>query len=264
MLDHAAQLRASGYTLLDSLFSVADAQRFAAALRAEWVRLGEPSLFSQADVVVEPGVHVSPVGMTCMGLLDRIPETAQILHEPRLLALLTELLGPGFELEFSAGVISDATRGFFFWHHHVGGIDAEDMRGADYPSFDQIERLGFTLYASPLDDEHGVMQVWPRDVLTSTAPPHPPGRDPWPGAAQVRAPIGSVIMFEQGTWHAVTPMTRAGQRCFFGFFVRRAGLAPTKRRDERTQAAVARDGALRRIYSGGGGRGGRVRDRGAP
>ncbi|KIG15517.1 hypothetical protein DB30_05540 [Enhygromyxa salina] len=250
MLDHAAQLRANGYTLLDSLIPADATQRYAAALRAQWRRLGEPALVSQADVVLEPGVHVSPVGMTCAGILERIPELAQVLVEPQLLALFTELLGPDFELEFGAGVVSDETRGFFFWHHHVGGIDAEDLRGAGYPSFERIERLGFTLYASPLDDAHGVMQVWPRGVQTSTAPAHPPGREPWPGAAQVRAPIGSVVVFEQGTWHAVTPMTHAGQRCFFGFFVRRAGLPPTKRRDPGTEAALANNATLRAAYGG--------------
>lgn len=250
MLDHATQLRTHGFTLLDGLIPVDTTRRYAQALRAHWRRLGEPALMSQADVILEAGVHVSPVGMTCAGILERIPELTQVLLTPELLALFTELLGPGFELEFGAGVISDATRGFFFWHHHVGGIDAEDMRGAAYPSFDRVERLGFTLYATPLDDAHGVMLVSPRGVGQSTAPAHPPGREPWPGATQVRASVGSVIVFEQGTWHAVTPMTCAGQRCFFGFFVRRGGLAPTARRDLGTQAALARDPALRRAYPG--------------
>lgn len=248
MLDHAAQLRANGYTLLEGLIRVDETRRYAAAMHAQWRRLGEPALMSQADVILEPGVHVSPVGMTCAGILERIPETAQILLRPELLALFTELLGPGFELEFGAGVISDETRGFFFWHHHVGGIDAEDVRGGAYPTFDRIERLGCTLYASPLDDEHGAMLVWPRGVDESTAPAHPPGREPWPGATEVRAPVGSVIVFEQGTWHAVTPMTCTGQRSFFGFFVRRAGLPPTKRSDPGTLAGLARDPALLRAY----------------
>ena len=56
-------------------------------------------------------------------------------------------------------------------------------------------------------------------------------------------------MFEQGTWHAVTPMTRPGQRCFFGFFVRRAGLPPTRRSDPGTVAALASNAALRQAYS---------------
>jgi hypothetical protein len=250
MSEHAEQLRARGFTVLDSLVPAALTERYAATMHAQWERLGEPGLVSLEDVILEPGVHVSPVGLTCSGILARVPELADCLLRPELLGLLGELLGPGYELEFGAGVISDHTRGFFFWHHHVGGIDAEDVRGHGYPQFDRIERIGFTLYASPLDDEHGLMLVAPRRADASTAPPFPPGREPWPGATEVRASIGSVILFDQGTWHAVTPMTRPGLRCFFGFFVRRAGLPPAKRRDPSLAPAFAHNLALARAYGG--------------
>jgi hypothetical protein len=250
MSEPAEQLRTQGFTLLDGLIPVAETARYAARMHERWRALGEPGLVSLEDVILEQGVHVSPVGLTCAGILEHVPELASLLLRPELLALFGELLGPGFELEFGAGVISDHTRGFFFWHHHVGGIDAEDVRGRGYPQFDRIERLGCTLYATPLDDEHGLMLVWPRHADDPTAPPFPPGREPWPGATQVRAPIGSVIVFEQGTWHAVTPMAQPGMRCFFGFFVRRAGLAPTTRRDLGLELALARNRELASAYGG--------------
>jgi hypothetical protein len=250
MRDHAAEVREHGFTLIEGLIPAAQTQIYAAAMRAHWQQLGEPSLVSREDVILEPGTHVSPVGMTTAGILARTPELADLLLRPELLALFTELLGPGFELEFGAGVISDHNRGFFFWHHHVGGIDAEDIRGKGYPRFDQIERIGCTLYATPLDDDHGVMLVWPRRADASTEPAFAPGSEPWPGAMEVRAPVGSVIVFDQGTWHAVTPMSTRGQRCFFGFFIRRGGLAPTVRKDPGLPLAFARDPALARAYGG--------------
>jgi hypothetical protein len=250
MSEAALQLRTRGFAVLESLVPVAEIARHAAVMHEQWRRLGEPALFSMEDVILEPGVHVSPVGLTCAGILERVPELGDLLLRPELLALFGDLLGPKFELEYGAGVISDHTRGFFFWHHHVGGIDAEDVRGRGYPQFDRIERLGCTLYASPLDDEHGEMLVWPRRADDPTAPPFPPGREPWPGAARVRVPIGSVVLFEQGTWHAVTPMSRPGLRCFFGFFVRRAGLPRSKRSDPGLAHALARNPALARAYGG--------------
>jgi hypothetical protein len=246
--EHAQELRERGFTRFEGLLPPAIADPLAAALRTEWERLGQPGLYSREDIWLEPGVHVSPVGMTCSGILGRVPAAAALLVRPELLALFEAILGPGFELELGAGVVSDHSRPFFFWHHHVGGIDGEDHRGRAYPTFEQPQRLGCTLYCSPLDDQHGTMLVWPRAITDSTAPPFPPGSEPWPGATQVRAPVGSVIVFDQGTWHAVTPMTRSGQRYFFGFFVRRAGLPPTVRRDESIAAALAREPALARAY----------------
>ena len=245
---HAEQLRERGFTRFEGLIPRELTAELAAALRAEWERLGQPGLYSREDIWLESGVHVSPVGMTCAGILGRAPSAAKLLLQPELLALFEDILGPGFELELGAGVVSDDSRPFFFWHHHVGGIDGEDFRGLAYPTFEHSQRLACTLYCSPLDDEHGTMLVWPRAITDSTAPPFQPGSEPWPGATRVEAGVGSVIVFDQGTWHAVTPMTRAGQRYFVAFFVRRAGLSPTVRRDDSIAAALARDPALARVY----------------
>ncbi|MEZ4383677.1 MAG: hypothetical protein R3A79_20265 [Nannocystaceae bacterium] len=247
--DYAAQLRAEGYTCLPALLRPEEVAPFAEALRGEWLRLGRPATLSRADVHLEPGVHVSPVGLTCASVLARIPGLAAVLLRPELLAIFAELLGPGFELEFGAGVLSDDSRPFFFWHHHVGGIDAADLRRAGYPAATRVERLGCTLYATPLDDANGVMQIWPRAAVGPTDPPFRPGEEPWPGATQLRAPAGSVVLFDQGTWHAVTPMRRPGQRFFFGFFIRRRGLS-TRRCDPRLAEVFARDPRLAAAYGG--------------
>jgi hypothetical protein len=248
---HAEQLREQGFTVLEALLGVAQVEPHASVMDELWQRVGRPTLYAREDRVLEPDVRVNPVGMTCAGILERIPALADLLLEPRLLAVLEALLGPSFELELGTGVLSDRSRGFFFWHHHAGGIDAEDVRALQvYPHHDRVQRLGCTLYASPLDEANGVMLVAPRRFDAPTAPPHPPGTEPWPGAVQVRAPAGSVIMFDEGTWHAVTPMTVPGRRAFFGFFVRRSGLEPTKRQDPSIATALARNPALARAYGG--------------
>lgn len=253
MLDRAQEFRERGFARFENMFSAGEAEGLIAGLEHMWQRLGQPSLVSQADVWHAPHVHVSPVGMTCAGILDHLPAAAAVLLRPELLMFFNEILGAGFELELGAGVLSDDRRPFFFWHHHVGGIDGEDHRGRSnsYPTFGRCERLACSLYASPLDDAHGVMLVWPRAVDASTAPPWPDTEAAWPGATEVRAPAGSVVILDQGTWHAVTPMGRPGRRGFVAFFVRRAGLAPTVRCDASLARAFARDPALAQAYGRG-------------
>lgn len=251
MSSPADDVRERGFTKLDALIPASRTAVFASRLHGEWLRLGAPAIFSDDDVWLEPGIHVSPVGLTRARILSVVPELSELLLRPELIALFEDLLGPGFELEYAAGVISDRTRPFFFWHHHVGGIDAEDARHLPYPRYDRAERLACTLYASPLDAAHGRMLVWPRRIDASTAPPYRPAREPWPGADDVVAPIGSVVVLDQGTWHAVTPMSLDVQRFFFGFFVRRRGLPPTKRSDPTLPAVFANDPALARVYGGG-------------
>lgn len=250
MHEHARALHERGFVCLEGLVPAALTDACVAAMEAVWQRLGRPSLFSQADVWHAPEVHVSPVGLTRAGILDELPAARELLLRPELLTLLAAALGPGFSLELGAGVLSDHGRPFFFWHHHVGGIDGEDHRGRPFPTFGRCERLACTLYACPLDDDHGVMLVSPRSVDASTAPPRPPAAEPWPDAVELRAPTGSVVVLDQGTWHAVTPMRRPGRRVFIAFFVRRAGLPPSVRRDPSLARALARDPALARAYGG--------------
>lgn len=248
---HATQLREEGFTVLPGLVPADRVADHAAVLEALWRRLGRPELYASRDELLGEGVRVNPVGMVCPGILARIPAVTELLLEPRLLALFEALLGADFELEMSTGILSDRSRGFFFWHHHVGGIDADDVRArGDYPRYDRIERIGCTLYATPLDEDHGSMLVWPRRFDAPTAPPHPPGTEPWPGAVRVHAPAGSVVLFEQGTWHAVTAMRVPGRRAFIGLFVRRADLPPTRRTDPSIAAALADDPELARAYGG--------------
>jgi hypothetical protein len=243
-------LQTGGYAVMPSLVSQAECASYDAALEREWRRVGEPALFSQEDVHIEEGMHVSPVGLACGGILQRIPALADFLLRPALLAFFERVLGEGFELELGSGVVSDASRGFLTWHHHAGGIDEPDLRRKEYPHGSRVERIGCTLYTAPLGGDLGTLLVHPRPVDSPTQPPFEPGREPWPGAQELHAPAGSVVFLDQGTWHAVSPKRGPGHRHFFAFFVRRAGLAQTKRRDESIAHAFAERKELARAYGG--------------
>jgi hypothetical protein len=247
-MTHRQAVHERGYAAIDGVLDAAAVSELHAALHELWQGLGCPALYSRADVVLSDRVHVSPVGLTTVGILDPVPGAARILLEPRVLAAFQSLLGPELEVELSAGVVSDSTRPFFFWHNHVGGIDGEDFRKRHDGHVDGVERLACTTYLTPLDDEHGVMLIHPRRVGDPIAPPFHPGSDPWPGAVELRCPAGTTLLLDQTTWHAVTPMRAPGLRAFLSFFVRRRGLPPTVRRDPTLREAFLRQPALGAHY----------------
>lgn len=243
-------LKSQGYAVMPSLVTPQECATYVSALESEWRRVGEPALFSQEDVHIEEGMHVSPVGLACAGILRRIPTLADFLLRPTLLAFFERALGAGFELELGSGVVSDSLRGFLTWHHHAGGIDEPDLRRKTYPQWSRAERIGCTLYTAPIGGENGTLLVHPRAVDSPTEPPFEPGRTPWAGAQEVHAPAGSVVILDQGTWHAVTSKRGPGHRHFFAFFVRRADLAPTKRQDESIAHAFDQHAQLAKAYGG--------------
>ncbi len=59
-----------------------------------------------------------------------------------------------------------------------------------------------------------------------------------------------MLLIDQGTWHAVTPMRGAGRRAFFGFFVGRGDLPASRRTDPSIAAALAASPALAKAYGG--------------
>lgn len=242
-------LLTQGFTVIADVLTPAEVADVHAGLTALYRATGHTALYAQADVVVGERVHVSPVGMTFAGVIAQLPQIERILLHPRVLAQFHAVLGPALELEISAGVLSDATRPFFFWHNHLGGIDGPMWRGRDDVTLQRIERLACTTYLAPLDDDHGVLLLQPRQVGDPVAAPFVPGREPWPTQVELRCPPGSTVLLDQVTWHAVTPMRAPGLRAFVSFFVRRAGLEPTERCDATVREALCNSAALAQVYA---------------
>lgn len=244
----ADTLRAQGFVVVPARVPEAVARECSAALQATWEACGEPALYARDDVRHQEDVVVSPVGFTLSEILSHAPSLAEVLVDPALLSLFHELLGPKLELEMGAAIRSDHTRPFFFWHNHLGGIDGEDYRHAEtLPQPTQAERIACTLYLSPLDEDHGTMLLRPRGYLDP--PAHPAGdiQMPWPGAVELRVEVGSVLVLDQSTWHAVTPMKVAGTREFAGFFIRRRGVTAV-REDPSIRPALHANPRLRAAY----------------
>jgi hypothetical protein len=215
-------LDSRGWVTLPSIIDDASCRAFLAHMEERWSALGRPPMHSEEDKVFGSEAIVSPVGMVVPRLIDRYPIARELLVPPAVSAIAREILGPGFELEHVTGVMSDETRPFFFWHHHLGGVvHAKDYEKHEvrYPTLDRVERLSCTFYPVPLDDEQGVMLVHPRKVTDPTAPPFGEMGGPWPVQEALRCPAGSVVLMDQSVWHAVTPMQRPGRRGFIAGFL---------------------------------------------
>lgn len=254
-LAHAQRLLTRGYTSVPGLLSGAQIDELCQGLQTLWIGADRPHLYSREDHCVgEADLVVSPVGMVVSGLLRRMPQVRACLLDPILHEIFAAVLGLGYRLEIVVGVVSDADRAFFRWHHHVGGIDADDFRSQRiYPRFSRSERLVCTLYGCSLDDEHGTMQIVPRRIDEPSDPPvddlHQPGRGSGGEVDELRLGAGSAVLLEQSTWHAVTPMRRPGQRHFVAFYVTRGDAAPTRRRDPTLDEAFERYPELERWFA---------------
>lgn len=215
-------LEERGWVVFPSVIDPHECRGFLGALEGIWSDLHEPPLYSRTDVRYGADVLVSAVGFTVHRLLERLPGTRDLLLPEPVLRAVESVVGAEFVLDLVSGVLSDTSRPFFFWHHHVGGIlEARDYltQAVRYPRFNRIERLACTFYPTPLDDEHGVMLVHPRRVTDATDPPYADMDGPWPVQETIRCPAGSVLLADQSLWHAVTPMRGSGRRAFAAGFI---------------------------------------------
>lgn len=244
-----ADLHHRGWATVPDVLQPSAVTALLEGVRGCWEARGKPALFSQEDVIIDNACRVSPVGMSLFGAAVHLPEMTAILRNPALLELLQTALGTDLEIELSAAILTDSTRPFFFWHNHVGGIDGEDYRDRDDLTFAQIERVAITTYLTPLDDDHGVMLLAPRALGEPIAPPRAPGRAHWPEEVMQRCDAGTTVVIDQATWHAVTPMAVQGQRAFVSYFVRRAGLPPSRRRDASVPDVLSADPQLVGLYT---------------
>ena len=214
---HETELRERGYTVFEALYDRDWVAGVRADIEAIHVEAGEPGCFSRTPSERIDGVIACAAGLAVPGFLRRCPRWAASTVRPEVVETLRRTLGEDMVLEVAGCVISDASRPFFGWHDHVGGVDDGAYRSTGrWPPVDRPRRVMTLTYLQDLDDAIGPVLVYPRAVGEPTSPPHDPELRDWPGQVELRVPAGTLVVIDECTWHAVRPMQADGLRAFVG------------------------------------------------
>jgi hypothetical protein len=200
------------------------------SLRTE---IAEAPAFSQTLLTPAPDVEVSCTGLVFKRLLSRRPSLAGqiLLAEPA--AVVRAVLGSDARLELVGGVLTDHTRPFYPWHHHVGGPDDTFLRKAGLQVAEQPtpRRLSYLLYLDDVSENDGPLLILP----TPAGQPRPPQGTvtdaQWPGACALTFPAGTVVLLDERTWHAVPQRTTPGPRRWIGMHVAAAAVPVAAHQD---------------------------------
>lgn len=193
---------------------------------------GAPA-FAHTPQSPAPGVEVSCTGLVFKQLLTMRPELAELILVAGPAAVMRALLGRDARLELVGGVLTDHTRPFYPWHHHVGGPDDTHLRKAGVQVAGQPgpRRLTYLLYLDGAESDDGPLHILP----TQPGRPRPAGGGitdaHWPGEHVLTFPAGSVVLLDERTWHAVPQRTTPGQRRWIGMHVAAAKVPVASHQD---------------------------------
>lgn len=245
-----SDLRERGYAWIENSHSAEDVRAFREALGEIHARFGSPAPYAAHARELSPRVLLNPTGFVVFELLGECPELAPRILSPAVVHAARALLGHDMHLELTGANVSDASRPFFSWHNHLGGIDVEEHRAmGDAPHFDRSERLIAVLYLDETDADGGELLVRPRQIDDPTGPLGDTMAEHWEGQVTVHVPRGATLLLEQCTWHAVRPMRREGLRMFVGAYFTAAHAPPTRNRDRSLDALQTDDPLLRSVLS---------------
>jgi hypothetical protein len=163
-------------------------------------------------------------GHVIRDVLTACPGALEAVTAPVVLDAVRFYLGDDIRIEALSGIVSDDTRPFMRWHAHVGGIEQDRVRPRlSTMRLDAPRRVMCLVYPTGCMGPSGALLVFPRKLGDPLTAPFPTDDPAWPGAVEVQAPPGSVVIADEAAYHAVLPQTRQGSRCIVGaYFVRAA------------------------------------------
>lgn len=202
---------------------------------------GEPSPFAEQETR-SGACLINPTGFVIPSLLAECPEAAPWVLGDAVLDIARAALGDDMHLEMLGANITDASRPFFDWHQHIGGIDVEEVRALGiYPRFERSERLIAVTYLDAIDGDGGEILVVPRAIDEATEPLGAQTALSWPREVVVHLDAGDTLVLEQCTWHSVRPMRRDGMRAFVGAYLTASCAARTRAVDASLEAEGVAD-----------------------
>jgi hypothetical protein len=227
------ELFEQGYTVFENAYSTQEVDYFRDQLMGVYEGLGSPKLSANPPYRPATDVEIGPAGIIFHKLTTHYPEMAGKLYKRHIIETIRCLLGEDMHLELPAGVLSDASRPFFDWHVHIGGVDdAYYDNKRKYPLFERSERVTALLYLDDLTEENGRLLVYPRKLTDPTTPPFDPRADHWEGQVEIGCPRGSMVVLEQCTWHAAYRKRSSGVRGFVGSYFASASTPTTPWADD--------------------------------
>ncbi len=143
----------------------------------------------------------------CAGIINHEQSFAPYLAEPRLLQIVTSLLGHDVRVSFTSAIVNEPGNARGDWHadwpfnqRNAGHVPAP------YP--DATMHLTTLWMLSPFTADNGGTLVVPGSHRSSTNPTARMGVEPardLSAQMQVMGPAGSVLVFDSRLWHATAP-----------------------------------------------------------
>lgn len=244
---HAREIIERGFSVFENAWSVQEVELLRALIldRFHEEKQLPKQLWSAKDYEINDSVSMAYTGVVIYSMVHDRPQVAELLLEPNVVESLREVLGEGMAIEVVGAVVTDETRPFFAWHTHIGGFDDGDHQSfGRWPKIDTANRITTLLYLDDIDDDGGLLLVYPRKVGDPTSPPMDPNVEPWEGQVEVRLKRGSLVAMEQCTWHTARPMRRKGLRVFLGCTFRAGHVPAPEWTDHRLREAAHRSELL--------------------
>ena len=249
---HVRCLRERGFTVVERSHAPETVARFRAGLLRLYEDHGAPTPYSARGEQLGPDVQLAPTGFVITRLLALFPEFADELLSAWVVEVVSRLLGRDMHLELTGAVLCDATRPFFSWHNHIGGIDVEDYRARKtWPRFIESQRVIVVLYLDDIDAEGGELRAYPRAIRDPTEAPYDQMARDWDGQVELEFPAGSTVIFEQCTWHAALARSRPGLRMFVGAYMTSARAPKTDAIDDSLPGFEGGGALLQSLLPGG-------------
>lgn len=225
--EHTQEIIERGYSVFEQAWSESEVDTLRQTILGRFAQ--EPGLpkqlWSTRDYTINRSFSMAYTGIVLYSLVQDRPEVVDLLLKPQVVAALRGVLGDGMKLEIVGAVMTDETRPFFAWHTHIGGYEDADPHNQGHnqgiwPVVATADRITTLLYLDDIDEDGGLLLVYPRKVGDPTKPPMDPAVEPWTGQAELRVRRGTMVAMEQCTWHTALPMRRPGLRLFLGCMFR--------------------------------------------
>lgn len=216
---HARELEERGYVVFEDLVDADEARALRDEILGFVERLDPPALYAESPREVSEHAAITTVGLAVRRLLHARPDLLRWYVLPPVRSFLEEALGPELRLEDAGAMVSDDARPFFTWHTHIDGEDeGVRCRAGHWPTVERVARVLTLLYLDDVGDEEGPLHILPRRVGEPNEPPHELNEQSWPGQVVIRPRAGTLVAFEQCTWHAALPRTVPGRRVVAGAY----------------------------------------------